>query len=65
MGPLLFLVYINDLLSAAPALNYILYVDGTNIFCTDLSSLELKNETKFVGIVFDSNITFKSHINEM
>ena len=32
LGPLLFLIYINDLLNAAPALSYILYADDTNIF---------------------------------
>ena len=36
LGPLLFLIYIYDLLNAAPSLNYILYADGTTIFCTDL-----------------------------
>ena len=114
LGPLLFLIYINDLLNAAPSLNYILYADDTNIFCTDpevlsqelnkienwclanklvlnytktfqvifksprkaicaeehivklsTHTLELKNETKFLGIVLDSNITFKSHINDL
>ena len=114
LGPLLFLIYINDLLNAAPSLNYILYADDTNIFCTDpevlsqelnkienrclannlvlnytktfqvifksprkaicaeehivklsTHTLELKNETKFLGIVLDSNITFKSHTNDL
>ena len=114
LGPLLFLIYINDLLNAAPSLNYILNTDDTNIFCThpEVSSqelnkiedwclanklvlnytktsqfifksprkaicaeehvvrlsthtLELKNKTKFLGKVLDSNITFKSHINDL
>ena len=34
LGPLLFRIYIDDLLNAAPSLNYILYADDTNIFCT-------------------------------
>ena len=110
LGPSLTLIYINDLLNAAPSLNYILYADDTNIFCTDpevlsqelnkienwclanklvlnytktfqvifkspgkaicaeehvvrlsTHTLELKNKTKFLGIVLDSKITFKSH----
>ena len=35
LGPLLFRIYIDDLLNAAPSLNYILYAHDTNIFCTD------------------------------
>ena len=111
LGPLLFLIYINDLLKAAPILSYILYADDTNIFSTDPkilqneiinienwcianklvlnysktfqvifkapnkrfnspdyivnlsnTTLELKNETKFLGITLDSNITFKQHL---
>lgn len=111
LGPLLFLIYINDLLNCAPELNYILFADNTNIFSTDnqlLSTklpevnkwcianrlvinynktfqvlfkapnkrcasneyqldmgniiLETKSETKFLGLMLDSNITFKSHI---
>ena len=35
LGPLLFLIYINDLVNAAPDLNYILFADDTNIFTTE------------------------------
>lgn len=45
LGPLLFLIYINDLLNSAPKLNYILFADDTNIFSTDpnLMRKELHN----------------------
>ena len=46
IGPLLFLIYINDLLKAAPTLSYILYADDTNIFAKDPG--ELRNEIKMV-----------------
>ena len=114
LGPLLFLIYINDLLKAAPALNYILYADDTNILTTNPSllcseipkikkwclanrlilnysktfqvifkshnkeisypnyeiqlnckTLEMKQITKFLGIILDSNIAFKEHISEL
>ena len=32
LGPLLFLVYINDLSSVSKALDFILFADDTNIF---------------------------------
>ena len=43
-GPLLFLVYVNDLHKCSNALDYHLFADDTNIFLQDqnLHSLELK-----------------------
>ena len=46
LGPLLFLVYINDLLQAAPNLSYILYAYDTNIFSSNPEIL--KNEIPLV-----------------
>ena len=34
LGPILFLIFINDLIKAAPDLEYILFADDTNIFST-------------------------------
>ena len=39
LGPILFLIYINDLINAAPMLEYILFADDTNIFCSNPSIL--------------------------
>ena len=35
LGPILFLIYINDLINAAPMFNYLLFADDTNIFSND------------------------------
>ena len=35
LGPILFIVYINDFVCAAPMFNFILFADDTNIFSTD------------------------------
>ena len=35
LGPILFIIYINDLVRAAPMFNFILFADDTNIFSTD------------------------------
>ena len=45
LGPILFIIYINDLINAAPMFNYILFADDTNIFSTDplLLKSNLKN----------------------
>ena len=32
LGPILFLIYINDLINAAPMSNYLLFADDANIF---------------------------------
>ena len=45
LGPILFLIFINDLVKAAPMFNYILFADDTNIFSKDplLLKSNLKN----------------------
>ena len=43
LGPLLFLLYINDLPNSSKILKLILFADDTNVFCSHSSLLELKN----------------------
>ena len=49
LGPILFLIYINDLINSAPMFNYILFADDTNIFSNDPQLLKenLKNIEKW------------------
>ena len=120
LGPLLFLLYINDIYKISSKLSYILFADDTNIFvkgkslpdvckiinseleylnkwlqanklslnvsktnCMILSSsgkifdkmkckiningpeLIFVNETKFLGIIVDNKLSWKSHINHV
>ena len=41
LGPLLFLIYINDLSRASSYLRFILFVDDTNVFAFDKSKGDL------------------------
>ena len=40
LGPILFIIFINDLVNAAPMFNYILFADDTNIFNTEPTLLK-------------------------
>ena len=34
LGPKLFILYVNDICNISPILNFILFADDTNLFCT-------------------------------
>ena len=114
LGPILFLIYINDICNVSDLLKFVLFADDTNIFCSGNSPVELQvilnqelsklyvwfsvnklalnmektnyilfrnrppdfdlnirinniklprvQSTKFLGIVIDEKINWKSHI---
>ena len=47
LGPILFIIYINDLVRAAPMFNFILFADDTNNFSAD--PLLLKSNIIYIG----------------
>ena len=59
LSPLLFLIYINDLLNVSKLLSFYLFTDDTNIYCKshDLVYLQkiMNQELKKVKKWFDSN----------
>ena len=105
LGPLLFLLYINDLPNTSKLLSFHLFPDDTNIYCShkNLNDLELilnqelhavaewmksnrlarlkpykslnlivdgvniqeVSMVKYLGVTFDSNLTWKNHVNEL
>ena len=69
LGPILFSIYINDLINSAPMFNYILFADDTNIFSKDpqllkenlkhieewcLANKSVLNYTKTFQVIFKS-----------
>ena len=60
LGPLLFLIYINDLVNVSDSLQYILFADDTNIFCShaDYDTLieKLNAELPKLSLWFRSNM---------
>lgn len=59
LGPLLFLIYINDIVKSSPLLTYVLFADDTNIFCSHkcLNTLiyTLNNELVKISTWFKCN----------
>ena len=47
LGPILFLLYINDLCNTSKILKFVLFADDTNIFCTGKNKKEVENLLNF------------------
>ena len=41
LGPKLFILYINDICNVSKILQFVLFADDTNIFCSDVNILDL------------------------
>ena len=73
LGPLLFLVYINDLHGSVNDISSpILYADDTNLICTHQNIFSEKIETVFckvnrwfLGLTNDNLLTWQSHIDKL
>ena len=64
LGPLLFLVYINDITNASEDGNFVLFADDTNIFVTSKSEEEAYSKANQVlAAVYDYMIKNQLHIN--
>ena len=64
LGPLLFLVYINDITNASEEGNFVLFADDTNIFVTGKSEEEVYSKANQVlAAVHDYMIKNQLHIN--
>ena len=46
LGPILFILYINDICNVSPVLKFIVFADDTNMFCSgsDIVQLIVSNE---------------------
>ena len=63
LGPLLFLLYINDLQFASDLLDPIMFADDTNLFYSVNNSEIARTESiKFLGVLLDENLSWKTHI---
>jgi hypothetical protein len=65
LGPLLFLIYINDLCNACKTGEFVLFADDTNIFVKAKSRKQLyENASKILDLVNNYMVANKLHINQ-
>ena len=52
LGPLLFLIYVNDIIHSSPVLSFTLFADDTNVLCTDTNpnTLEATLNNELINI---------------
>ena len=76
LGPLLFLIYVNDITKSSQILSFILFADDTNLFFShkdpetlyktmNQEPINQVNYTKFLGLYIDEELTWKYHINHV
>ena len=64
LGPLLFLIYVNDIVNCSPYGEFILYADDTNIFIVADSKAEaFKKANKVLELVNNYMVSNQLHIN--
>ena len=63
LGPLLFLLYINDISNITPNGNFILYADDTNIFVAENSRQSVYKKANEVLSYVNNYIIYKSQIH--
>ena len=54
LGPLLFLIYINDICNVSKVLDFILFADNHDI--------AQSKDVVFLGVILDENLSWKPHI---
>ena len=71
LGPLLFLLYINDLANSSDVLSFRLFADDANIFHApqkpaihniNILNIERKTSIKYLGIYLDNHLNWKTQI---
>ena len=73
LGPLLFLIYANDLNNASDILDPIMFADDTKLFYLLLKLIVLKigndqvkkKAIKFLGVMLDKNLDWQEHIGQL
>ena len=64
LGPLLFLIYINDIINCSQLGHFVLFADDTNIFVSGRNKKEAyKNANKVLESVYDYMLKNQLHIN--
>jgi hypothetical protein len=73
-GPLLFLLYVNDICNVSSIFHFVPFADDTYLFYShkNISNIFLNshrvcliNEVGFLGVILDEHLTWKPHISQV